>query len=180
MGMVENGARVGMGLSGDDVSAMIIAALLAGPGAALRLAPTHLTGTGSSIETALTLPAGVTLVDAEKYRIDGIIRLNAHGGGRPSIARVAIVGMVLVYASSGPSWSVDDPGNVVATTGTDAGAFHVTDFLARGGDDFVPSELPTIGSSAGALTVAVTLLNGASADIEFDGLLARQGPSGAP
>ena len=165
----------------DAVLGALVAQVAAGAGLPLSLAPTHLTGTGSSIETALTIDPRVAIVDREKYRIDGIIRVNAHGGSHWRVVAVQIVGMVLVFASAGGgSWSVENAGTYVATPGVDANPFFVTDYLARAGATFTASELPTIGTVGPDLTLALTLLSGASADIEFDGTIARQGPSGVP
>lgn len=148
----------GGGLSTEDVLTLILSALLAGPGAALKLAPAGITGDGAEHSHTISLPAGVTPVDGRHYGISGDVTIRDTGSGA-TVCTVTLRGVVLLRSSG--AWVSQAAGTADVSPGTvDRATYYASD-----------ADLPGFGDASGALALFHQPLSGAAVSVEFDGTL---------
>lgn len=140
--------------------------LVIGAGVPLTLAPYDSgAGSGSAVETPLTISPMLTLVNTHKYRINGsMIVHNAAGDTVLGVREIHDVVVRYVGGAGFPS----------ATEGT--GTFVVSNKHASFSSYFQDeADFPDLSDNAGALSVLYTLKAGQQCTIEFDGTIADLG-----
>lgn len=152
-------------VNGVDVAGR--APILDGPGLACKLASVSVTGTGSDIQRALTLPFGFSPLDGQKVRLDGIILVE--NGAGAVICSVQVLGL-LVKRSSGPTWTVLQKGNTVVQVGPSCGTY-----FTKAGTAYTAEELPGISDNGGSLSVVLNPIATQVVTVGFRGSLANNG-----
>lgn len=154
------------------------AALLAGPGVPLLLAPTAITADGTEQAAPFTL-SGITPTNGRKARINGVITVRVNDGGADDGERVMTLNANnLIMLRDSDQWTLYAKGDpTVESNGSDADpAGSLSGTLASWFADV--DAYPQFGAyGSGDLALFLTPANTKDVIVEFDGTIADAGVS---